>query len=615
MAARGDPEGQLTPRTRKRLDATTSLDGWAGLIVLAYLSVGTMVMSLAEEWSTRDALYWAISTLTTVGYGDLVPKSSAAKLFTCVYVVSGVSLVSACLGVVLGRMQARVSAIGLFSALSSSPSSSSSKSSQHAAGLLLSALGLTAIVLAGAVFASTSEGWTSLDSIYWAIITCSSVGYGDLVISSASRTAAMVYVLVGVAGFASLAAGIVRSVAEMEVERAVSAFVREGITREMIDEMDADGSRSVDRFEFLSYFLVRTGKATKADILKLNAMFSGLDRDGSGTIDFGDICAASPTTTPPSEPMSSQGSSDEHLLGGRKSAAPAREGLAARATRVVGGAYAAACSAAARLLAGVVRDVAATLHEASTPRVVDALLGAAGCGATVAAMHALDHAGVLPAKLFAAPMLGSSVILYGGQRPPPASVFVVGSVGAFLLGTGLGYAAGDGSTPALAHCLCAALMLLWFKLSSAFFVPAVVLAAFYAQHHHATHHGAPSLWSALLYFASPWLAGHAVLYMGATLTSRLRQHARVAVTLQGFKRFAGDETRLREIFERYDTSGDGFLDPPEVKLAMRCATGFELELEDCERLVRSLDVDGNGVIDFHEFQQAVDDHASLRVAT
>ena len=66
------------------------------------------------------------------------------------------------------------------------------------------------------------------------------------------------------------------------------------------------------------------------------------------------------------------------------------------------------------------------------------------------------------------------------------------------------------------------------------------------------------------------------------------QQARVAVTLHGFKRIHGDDARLREIFERYDTSGDGFLDPSEVKLAMRCATGFELELEDCERLVRSL---------------------------
>ena len=119
--------------------------------------------------------------------------------------------------------------------------------------------------------------------------------------------------------------------------------------------------------------------------------------------------------------------------------------------------------------------------------------------------------------------------------------------------------------------------------------------------------GAPSLGAALLYFASPWLAGHLLLYVGATLTSQLRQHARVAVTLQGFKRFHGDEARLREIFERYDTSGDGFLDPSELKLAMRNATGLELELEDCEKLVRSLDVDGDGVVDFHEFQQAVDE--------
>ena len=48
---------------------------------------------------------------------------------------------------------------------------------------------------------------------------------------------------------------------------------------------------------------------------------------------------------------------------------------------------------------------------------------------------------------------------------------------------------------------------------------------------------------------------------------------------------------------------------PQLKLALRAATGAEVELDDCERIVRSMDTDGNGVIDFDEFVQAFEEHA------
>jgi voltage-gated potassium channel len=45
---------------------------------------------LLEKLSMGDALYLAVVTLTTVGYGDLVPRTGAGRLFTVVLILSGV---------------------------------------------------------------------------------------------------------------------------------------------------------------------------------------------------------------------------------------------------------------------------------------------------------------------------------------------------------------------------------------------------------------------------------------------------------------------------------------------------------------------------------------------
>ena len=171
QAAALSDEATRTPPPHRSRDAST-LSVWAGPVVLAYLLIGTAVFSVAEGWSPRDALYFCVTALTTVGYGDLAPTSDAGKFFCCAYVVSGVSLSSACLGVVLGRMQARVISTRLFSALGSSASASASQGPgrPHVASVVHSAAGLAALVTSGAVFAHLSEGWSALDSVCCSII-------------------------------------------------------------------------------------------------------------------------------------------------------------------------------------------------------------------------------------------------------------------------------------------------------------------------------------------------------------------------------------------------------------------------------------------------------------
>ena len=64
------------------------------LLVASLLVVGTAFYAIVEGWSVVDAVYFCTMSLATVGYGDVVPETAAAKLFTVVYVLAGIGIVS-----------------------------------------------------------------------------------------------------------------------------------------------------------------------------------------------------------------------------------------------------------------------------------------------------------------------------------------------------------------------------------------------------------------------------------------------------------------------------------------------------------------------------------------
>jgi voltage-gated potassium channel Kch len=66
---------------------------WAASALL----VGTLAYHFLEGWSLLDSLYFSVITLATVGYGDLVPTTPVAKVFTMLYVINGISILLALL--------------------------------------------------------------------------------------------------------------------------------------------------------------------------------------------------------------------------------------------------------------------------------------------------------------------------------------------------------------------------------------------------------------------------------------------------------------------------------------------------------------------------------------
>lgn len=63
------------------------------IATLITLFTGTVFYHFVEKWNWLDSFYFSVITLTTVGYGDFSPQTNGGKIFTIIYVITGVGLV------------------------------------------------------------------------------------------------------------------------------------------------------------------------------------------------------------------------------------------------------------------------------------------------------------------------------------------------------------------------------------------------------------------------------------------------------------------------------------------------------------------------------------------
>ena len=86
---------------------------------------------------------------------------------------------------------------------------------------------MAGLLLTGTIFYHFAEGWNWLDSLYFCVITLSTVGYGDLdPTTPTSKIFTIVYIFIGLSIFVSLVNMLAK--ARQEIRKTRTAKIRHG---------------------------------------------------------------------------------------------------------------------------------------------------------------------------------------------------------------------------------------------------------------------------------------------------------------------------------------------------------------------------------------------------
>ena len=74
------------------MDSVQQKAFYAAGLTLAIVAIGALVYRSIENWSWLDSIYFSVSTLATVGFGDLHPTHSASRVFTILFMLIGIPI-------------------------------------------------------------------------------------------------------------------------------------------------------------------------------------------------------------------------------------------------------------------------------------------------------------------------------------------------------------------------------------------------------------------------------------------------------------------------------------------------------------------------------------------
>jgi hypothetical protein len=171
------------------------------------------------------------------------------------------------------------------------PKSSSTESlAQVILNIVKLELPVVGALLLVALWVGWMEGWSIIGSVYWLVVTGTTVGFGDYHPTlPTTRLFCIFFLPIAVAVLGKLLARIASAYMDGKVKRQEKEFLSRSLALCDLQVMDTDANGHVDLAEFLSYMLVALQKVNKDDIREIREVFDRLDVDKSGVLTIHDL--------------------------------------------------------------------------------------------------------------------------------------------------------------------------------------------------------------------------------------------------------------------------------------------------------------------------------------
>mmetsp|Transcript_18767 Transcript_18767/g.35764 ORF Transcript_18767/g.35764 Transcript_18767/m.35764 type:complete len:379 (+) Transcript_18767:157-1293(+) len=312
-AGRAGSGGQAASGSCMHVSETSKVTLRAVLaLVVFYCIVLVIFLPFKHNWAGDDestgwaqlvsAMYFASVTLSTVGYGDVLPTSAGQQLVTCGLIFFGLTFImyefSQLTTIWIEKMEEeneKMMKMMKSVDLDGDGITDTPTLSPRVMTGITSVAWIVALLAIGTLVLAVWEEYEFVDALYGAVATITTVGYGDVSFSrTGTRVFATFYILIAPLFTVKLLGDIVNAVLDTQgkLERSRMKMLNKAMSKDELGEMDFDGDGAMSEVEFVVsrlHAMRLMDRAAFGHVKRLQEHFREIDVDKSGLVDAADL--------------------------------------------------------------------------------------------------------------------------------------------------------------------------------------------------------------------------------------------------------------------------------------------------------------------------------------